>query len=519
MRLAAALAVVLVLAGAAQSASISGTSGSDRLVGTSRSDTISGREGRDVLVGLSGTDFLEGGAGRDRVDSGPGNDRIAVEYDGSRDTIRCGAGTDTVTADLSDRVAGDCELVGRRLSRDPYTGPEAQHESEVEPDSVTVGRTTVSTFQVGRRHSGAADNVGWATSTDGGLTWRNGLLPGLTRVSVPAGPHERASDPVVAYDSVRGVWLISTLALEGRTARLPISRSSDGITWASPVVAAETSAQDLAIDKNWIACDNGPSSPFRGRCYLVYTDTLRDDRLAVVSSDDGGLTWSSPVGVPVTSAVGAFPVIQRNGGLVIAYLWSGRRIGASVSVDGGATFAPPTIVADIERRTIRGLRFFPLPSADVDPSGRVWVTWDDCRFDPGCTANSVVVATSTDGRSWTAPTRVTSGRNAFLPAIGAHPTNGSLAAAYHVVRPGGGIDVELVEFRAGAGGRLEGFSAPRRLSARTMRPEWSPDTTSGRMLADYISVHYAGTRPLVLWILASPPAGAELRQAVYATRG
>jgi hypothetical protein len=39
------------------------------------------------------------------------------------------------------------------------------------------------------------------------------------------------------------------------------------------------------------------------------------------------------------------------------------------------------------------------------------------------------------------------------------------------------------------------------------------------MLADYISVHYAGTRPLVLWILASPPAGAELRQAVYATRG
>jgi hypothetical protein len=52
-----------------------------------------------------------------------------------------------------------------------------------------------------------------------------------------------------------------------------------------------------------------------------------------------------------------------------------------------------------------------------------------------------------------------------------------------------------------------------------MRREWMPDTVSGRMLADYISVHYAGVRPLVVWVLASEPVGAELRQAVYATRG
>jgi hypothetical protein len=114
---------------------------------------------------------------------------------------------------------------------------------------------------------------------------------------------------------------------------------------------------------------------------------------------------------------------------------------------------------------------------------------------------------------------VTTGRNAFLPAIGIHPTSGRLAAAYHVVRPGGGIDVELVQFRSGGAGRPAGVTAPRRLSAQTMRPEWMPDTVSGRMLADYISVHYAGARPLVAWVLASQPAGGELRQAVYATRG
>ncbi|MGI8887184.1 MAG: hypothetical protein ACR2G9_09750 [Gaiellaceae bacterium] len=519
MRTSVVLVIALLLAGAAQAARVVGTTGSDRLVGTARADTILGREGRDRLLGNTGTDFLHGGPGSDVVDAGPGADRIVVQYDGARDTVRCGSGSDVVNADLVDRVATDCELIGRRLSRDPYTGPEAQHESEVEPDSLTVGRTTVATFQVGRRFSGAADNVGFAVSSDNGRIWRSGLLPSLTRASVPAGPNERASDPVVAYDAVNRVWLIATLALEGQVTRLTVSRSTDGFTWGAPVTAIEdTSPNGITFDKNWIACDNGRASPFLGRCYLVYTDTLRSDRLAAITSIDGGTTWSAPVGIPVTDAVGAFPVIRQSGELVVVYLWSGNRLGSSVSTDGAASFGPPAVVAELQVRSIRGLRFFPLPSADLDPTGRVWITWHDCRFSSGCAQNSVVVSTSADGRSWTAPTRATRGRDSFLPAIGIHPTTGRVAIVYHVVRPGG-IDVELVESRAVAPGRPVSFTTPRRLSAQTMRPEWSPNTVSGRMLADYLSVHYAGDRPLAVWILASEPVGQSLRQAVYATRG
>ena len=510
------LIIALVVAGAAQAARVVGTAGADRLIGTPRADTILGREGRDRLVGRAGTDFLSGGPGSDVVDAGPGADRIVAQYDGARDIVRCGPGSDLVNADLVDRVAADCELVSRRLSRDPYTGPEAQHESEVEPDSLTVGRTTVATFQVGRRFSGAADNVGFAVSSDNGSTWRSGLLPGLTRASTPVGPNERASDPVVAYDAVNRVWLIATLALEAQTTRLTVSRSTDGVSWSAPVTAIEDSSPNgITFDKNWIACDNGTSSPHHGRCYLVYTDTLRGDRLAAITSSDGGATWSVPVGVPVTDAVGAFPVIRQSGELVVVYLWSGNRLGSSVSTDGAASFGPPAVVAELQVQSIRGLRFFPLPSADVDPSGRVWITWHDCRFSSGCAQNSVVVATSADGGSWSPPTRVTTGRNAFLPAIGIHPTSGQVALVYHVVRPGG-IDVELVESRRGT---PTVFAPPRRLSAQTMRPEWSPNTVSGRMLADYISVHYAGDRPLAVWVLASEPVGQSLRQAVYATRG
>ena len=182
MRAAVAFALFLALAGAVQAARIDGTAGDDRLVGTPRPDVMRGGAGRDTILGLGGADFLHGGSGRDRVESGPGNDRIAVEYDDGRDSVRCGAGIDTVNADLSDAIAADCELVGRRLSRDPFTGIEAYHETQVEPDSLTVGGTTVATFQVGRRFGGAADAIGFATSTDDGRTWRSGVLPGLTPV-------------------------------------------------------------------------------------------------------------------------------------------------------------------------------------------------------------------------------------------------------------------------------------------------------------------------------------------------
>jgi hypothetical protein len=420
-----------------------------------------------------------------------------------------------VNADLLDAVAPDCELVGRRLSRDPYKTTTGQHETQVEPDSLTVGRTTVVTFQVGRRFDGAADNIGYSVSNDDGRTWRSGLLPGLTQASQPVGPHVRASDPVVAYDAVTGTWLISTLAIQGQITRLTISRSRDGFTWSNPVIAIEAgSSNGITFDKNWVACDNGASSPHRGRCYLAYTDTQRDGSLAVVTSADGGISWSAPAVIPVTDGVGAFPVIRPAGELVVIFNWGGRRIGSSVSTDGGLSFGPPVQVADIQVNSIRELRFFPLPSADVGPSGRVFVTWHDCRFDPGCDTNSAVVVTSPDGTTWSGPVAVTSKRNAFLPAIGIHPRTGRVAVVYHVVRPGG-IDVELVE----SPGRADGFGSPRRLSAQTMRVEWLPNTVSGRMLADYISVHYAGARPLAAWVLASEPVGPSLRQAVYATRG
>jgi hypothetical protein len=522
MRLVLAVTVVLALfvgASTAVAKVVTGTLRADRLVGTPRADVIRGLAGNDRLLGLAGADFLQGGPGRDAVDAGPGDDRVALSYDGARDTVRCGAGSDVVNADADDAVRGDCELVGRRLSRDPYTSADAQHETEVEPDSFTFGRTTVATFQVGRILAGAATNVGYAVTTNDGASWRSGLLPGLTLASKPAGPNERASDPAVAFDAAHGTWLISTLALEDGITRLAINRSQDGATWSNASAAAEGTGaggeEGIAFDKNWLGCDNTPTSRFYGRCYLVYTHSADRDMLAVTWSADGGSTWSVPADIGVRPAVGVFPAIRPTGELVVVYLWetSPSAIAASRSPDGGASWAAPVRIADVRNAcAIRGFRAFPLPAADVDRNGRIWATWHDCA--PGASTNTVFVATSEDGSTWTAPSAATRGRNAVLPAIGIDQASGRVAIAY-MRSASSGVDVEVVE----SPGAANGFGAPRRLSAQSMPLQWMPNTTSGRMLGDYISVHYARGRPLVVWVLASEPVGASFRQAVYATRG
>src|SRR5207244_7376273 len=124
----------------------------------------------------------------------------------------------------------------------------------------------------------------------------------------------------------------AALASDGPTTRLTVSRSSNGMSWGPPVVAAEAVAggggddepnPGVAFDKEWIACDNGVASGDRGRCYLAYTDTVRGSVLGVISSSDGGLTWSPPVEVPVDDIVGAFAVIRPHGELVLRFLLQG----------------------------------------------------------------------------------------------------------------------------------------------------------------------------------------------------
>ena len=94
--------VVLVLAaGSVWAATVQGTAGNDTLRGGAGADRIYGKGGNDKLIGAAGNDLLVGGPGNDRLVGGTG-----------ADTLRCGPGRDSVTRDVHDTVAKDCEIVG-----------------------------------------------------------------------------------------------------------------------------------------------------------------------------------------------------------------------------------------------------------------------------------------------------------------------------------------------------------------------------------------------------------------------
>ncbi len=110
----AALVVALAAAGASHAKTLTGTNGPDVLRGTSKNDHIDGRGGNDQIFGLAGNDVLIGGRGKDRISAGAGADVVRVA-DGKKDTVVCGSGLDVVTADATDAVAADCELVNPQL--------------------------------------------------------------------------------------------------------------------------------------------------------------------------------------------------------------------------------------------------------------------------------------------------------------------------------------------------------------------------------------------------------------------
>ncbi len=89
---------------------LNGAGGNDVLLGSTGNDTLNGGPGIDVLVAGAGNDTLTGDADIDTFDAGAGDDRILAR-DGNPETITCGAGVDTVTADPTDRPAADCENV------------------------------------------------------------------------------------------------------------------------------------------------------------------------------------------------------------------------------------------------------------------------------------------------------------------------------------------------------------------------------------------------------------------------
>jgi hypothetical protein len=439
---------------------------------------------------------------------------VCVGPSGSSSTERFATGVTSLTA----------------LSSDPYANSSSQHATEVEPDTFASGPTIVAAFQAGRFFNGGASNIGWARSTDGGASWSHGFLPGITTFA--GGTFARVSDPSVAYDAAHGVWLISSLPLSSSVngAGVLVSRSTDGgATWRNPVAVAVAGTGNAGtnLDKNWIACDNTSTSPFYGHCYVEWDDNGNGNRVKMSTSSDGGATWGTARETAnAATGLGGQPVVQPTGTVVVPLNNANETaILAFRSTNGGASWGNATTVSAISHHAVGGsLRTGPLPSAEIDGAGKVYVVWQDCRFRSACAANDIVMTTSADGAAWSPVVRLpihatASSFDHFIPGVAVdRSTSGSsarLALTYYYY-PNASCTTSTCQLDVGFTSSADGGASWRSAVqlAGPLSVTWLASTNQGFMVGDYISTSFASGTARPVFASASAPSGA-LAEAMF----
>src|SRR6059058_209153 len=279
-----------------------------------------------------------------------------------------------------------------------------QPDTEIEP-SIAVNpanpKNVVTVYQEGRIADGGDATNGFATSVDGGKTWKSGELPGLTTYPGQGGMFERASDAVVAFGPGNVVYA-NSLVFDfnkdlGLRSGIAVNVSKDGgLHWSPPVILQDDQLGGLN-DKNWIVVDTSDApGHHKGRVYVVW------DRVAPVLVDycdhdcDQLSNWlpdfqTIPGLVFPGQGIGAYPVVTKSGGLGIVMdalsggvptptgpdeleadpgtykvVWLAAPEAGSTPWPAPLTFQPPIDIATNNGTAIPAQRAGGLPSAAVD---------------------------------------------------------------------------------------------------------------------------------------------------------
>ena len=411
-----------------------------------------------------------------------------------------------------------------KISSDSFTDNDAQHKTEVEPDTYSWGSTMVASFQVARISPGGGADLGFSTSTNGGQTWTFGSLPGWT-VNYKHGHVSAASDASVVYDAKHKIWLIEGLLL-GSGVNVAVSRSQDGLHWSNPITVDGNGVDD----KNWITCDNTPTSKFYGNCYAEWDQAFSTGLIQMSTSHDGGLTWSA--GVPTANqsgGSGAEPLVLPNGTVVVPFL--GNNMEAFTSTNGGKSLSSTFQIAPVNVFFSGNMRSdsLPFPSTGIDKAGKLYVVWSDCSFRTNCSTNDLVIITSTNGTKWTSPARIpidplSSTVDHFIPGLAVdRATSGATAhlTATYYFYPQANCNSSTCRVHVGFTTSTNGgktWTAGKDLGAGAMQIGWLPASQNGPMLADYLSSSYINGKAFGVFMVAKAPSGGLFNEAAYTTK-
>ena len=309
-------------------------------------------------------------------------------------------------------------------------------------------------------------NISIYVSIDGGVTWEGPSQPPFLAEDIGAG-----GDPVVAFDREGNVYVIFiSIGVEEFTvgpaadaatvSSIGITKSEDGgRTWNEPISTyRSTIDKNLApsrsgrlegdislgfLDKPWVTIGPSADDPDKDIIYVTYTHfesvypivfpfsgnfpffgvPVLETSIQVVSSDDGGRSWSQPVVVS--------PVVRR-----VFAAGGGSEPDASEEESQELQDAPGEATGS--QRVLQGSQ----PQVATD--GTVYVTWLDSTDDDSQEglAENYIARSEDDGKTFGKPVRTS-----VFNETGFSPRNGFFrywGSSFPQIATGPGDEVYIV---------------------------------------------------------------------------
>jgi hypothetical protein len=392
--------------------------------------------------------------------------------------------------------------------------------------------------------TGLNDSTAWAyTSFDGGATWTNVQIPGLTAETGGQGQFTKtdaAGDPALAIGPDGTVYYANIVFSRLSPASgISVNVSHDGgLTWAAPNMVSWGKAGNFFNDKEFIAA--GPN----GKVVVSWTKFFQGPQgtgflkspIVMANSSDHGHTWNNQ-GAPVSDDShpfnsGSIPLYGPDGALYVAYEGASPSTGFATdatvvarSTDNGAHFTNVEIgrvFDDLDcypvfggRQTLTDehFRLNSFPAFSVDPvTGHLAVAWADDQGAGNCGSGGTTFSGATSAQvrlvtgAWgalSAPVTVTSGGDKVFPGVAAR--NGTVTVTYYTRdfatthnpatcdvkipddAPPGVVSTETIDHSVcldyAASSSTDGFASERRLTSEGSNP--FIEFADGSFIGDY----------------------------------
>lgn len=352
---------------------------------------------------------------------------------------------------------------------------------------------------------------GFATSNDGGQTWKSGFIP------PSAGASETLGDPSIGSDR-HGLFYFANLGANntGHTTIQVNKSTNGGNTWRPGVVVQ----QDDGADKEWLAVGPDPAAMNRDNVYVTWSSFQPNGiQLRFGRSTDGGVTFTAKTIYapaadpnpthPQNALTFTNPVVdQITGTLYVPFLHFSNSdqdfIQMLISDDAGETFrfatfnvpgapdptvmpvtqpgeltecnariiAPSTFAVNV-RLTIHtalnsggsltGLpRYVEASRMTLQPAaaardGKVYLAWNNSTSlifgDPNGNSNVLFMRSDDAGKTWTGPKIVnppgTTDKHHVLPSLAIDNDTNDVHISYYTQHSNGTIDLDMANSNDG----------------------------------------------------------------------